>query len=703
MVMENKKRQKETTEESSETTLESLIKSDNGDSVEEYESLNWTGSFWDYVAMLEQNPKVARNSYQRLYDMVMSHGTEEFTYCKRQHVKYKFFEGLGDISIYGLEENLMEFMDILKSASRHYGPERRVILLHGPVGSSKSTIVTALKKGLEAYTRTEEGALYSFSWKLTDKDGNDTVVPCPMNEEPLKLLPDDVRGEIINKLNSKAADDDYKLKLDGALNPVNEFYYNQLMEIHGGDYRKVLEHIVIRRVTLSEKNRVGIGTFQPKDEKSQDATELTGDINYRKLAEYGSESDPRAFDFDGEFLVSNRGLIEFQEILKLQTEFLYDLLGATQEHRVKPRRFNQVPIDEVILGHTNNAEFEKLKNNKFMEALRDRTIKVDIPYLLKVSEEQKIYDHFYNRKSVNKHIAPHTTFLAALFAVVSRLEESSKQDMSIVQKAKLYNGQSVHGFTDEHVKEMQEESPKEGLYGGVSARFIQNQFSNAIVNPRMGAKSLNPFMLFAQIREGLKSYSGFNNEDDKKNMMERLESVEKEYDRIVKREVQQALSSSEEAIKATCTNYIDNIVAYIQDEKVTNLVTGKEEVANEQLMRSIEEKIGISTGMKDDFRREIMNYMGGLAAKGKEFKYDSNEQLYKALEKKLFEDTKDSIKLSALAQDTATVVDKELLEKIDALKQRLVTSFGYDDDSASDVLTYVGSIFARGDADEDED
>ena len=203
--MENKKRQKETTEESSETTLESLIKSDNGDSVEEYESLNWTGSFWDYVAMLEQNPKVARNSYQRLYDMVMSHGTEEFTYCKRQHVKYKFFEGLGDISIYGLEENLMEFMDILKSASRHYGPERRVILLHGPVGSSKSTIVTALKKGLEAYTRTEEGALYSFSWKLTDKDGNDSVVPCPMNEEPLKLLPDDIRGEIINKLNSKVS------------------------------------------------------------------------------------------------------------------------------------------------------------------------------------------------------------------------------------------------------------------------------------------------------------------------------------------------------------------------------------------------------------------------------------------------------------------------------------------------------------------
>jgi serine protein kinase len=698
--METEKREKEN-QNTSTKDLASLVKSDKP-SAASYKKLSWEGSFWDYLKLVEDNPKIVRNAYQRLYDMVLSHGTESFEYCKRKYIRYNFFKNVGDVSIFGLEESIMEFVDILKSASRHYGPERRVVLLHGPVGSSKSTIVSTLKRGLEEYSATDDGALYSFSWKDSDGD-EEKLIPCPMNEEPLKLLPDDIRKQILTKLNSTLDYDEYMLKLDGALNPVNEYYYNKFMEKHKGDYRKVLDQVVIRRVILSETNRVGIGTFQPKDEKSQDATELTGDINYRKLAEFGSESDPRAFDFDGEFLVANRGLIEFQEILKLQTEFLYDLLGATQEHRVKPRRFNQVPIDEVIIGHTNNAEFEKLKNNKFMEALRDRTIKVDIPYLLKVSEEKKIYDHYYNSASVHKHIAPHTTHLAALFSVVTRLEESSKHDMSIIQKAKLYDGQAVHGFTDEHVKEMMEESPNEGLSSGISARFVQNQFSNAIVNPRMSDKSLNPFMLFTQFREGLKNYAGFKNEDERKSMFERIELVEKEYDRIVKREVQQALSSSEEAIKALCTNYIDNIVAYIQDEKVANPVTGKEEQANEQLMRSIEEKIGISSGMKDDFRREIMNYMGGLAAKNKEFKYDSNEQLYKALEKKLFEDTKDSIKLSALAQDTATVVDKELLQKIDALKQRLITSFGYDEDSASDVLTYVGSIFARGDVEDDEE
>ena len=680
--------------------LRSVLKKNNVN--KEFKKLNWSGTFNEYLDVVYENPKTIRNAHQRLYDMIMSHGTTSFNFCKRDYTQYNFFSKVGDVPIFGLEESLMQFVDLVRSAAYHYGPEKRVLLLHGPVGSSKSTIVTAIKKGLEEYSQTDEGALYSFSWRV-EEDGQEKVVPCSMNEEPLKILSQDARESVLAKLNKMSSKDDYQLRLDGSLNPKNEYYLKLLLDKYDGDYTKVYDHIIVRRVTLSEKDRVGIGTFQPKDEKSQDATELTGDINYRLLAQYGSESDPRAFDFDGEFLVANRGVIEFQELLKLQTEFLYDLLGATQEHRVKPKRFNQIPIDEVIIGHTNNAEFEKLKNNKFMEALRDRTIKIDVPYLLRVSQEQNIYDYFYNNGSVHKHIAPHTTYLAALFAVVSRIRESSKHDMSIIQKAKLYDGKNVHGFTDEHVKEMMEEEPDEGLTIGISARFIQNQFSNAIVNPRMGSKSINPFMLFAQVREGLKTYTSFKNEDHKKDMFARLELVEKEYDRIVKREVQQALSSSEEAIKALCTNYIDNIVAYINEETVQNPITGKDEDPDEKLMRGIEEKIGIASGMKDDFRREIMNYMGSLAAKGKVFKYDSNEQLYKALEKKLFEDIKDSIKLSVLAQDTATVVDKELLDKIDTLKQRLIKDFGYDEDSAQDVLTYVGSIFARGDDTGDDD
>src|SRR3989339_474239 len=170
---------------------------------------------------------------------------------------------------------------------------------------------------------------------------------------------------------------------------------------------------MVNRVSLSEKDRIGIGTFQPKDEKNQDSTELTGDINYRKIAEYGSESDPRAFNFDGEFNIANRGVIEFVEMLKLDVAFLYDLLGASQEHKIKPKKFAQTDIDEVIIGHTNEPEYRKLQNNEFMEALRDRTVKVDIPYITRISQEKKIYYKDYAPDKIKgKHIAPHTMEIA---------------------------------------------------------------------------------------------------------------------------------------------------------------------------------------------------------------------------------------------------------------------------------------------------
>ncbi|KAA3621917.1 MAG: serine protein kinase, partial [Proteobacteria bacterium] len=184
----------------------------------------------------------------------------------------------------------------------------------------------------------------------------------------------------------------YRLKLDFELSPISRYYYEKLMKEYEGDYEKVLGHVRVRRLLISEKDRIGIGTFQPKDEKNQDSTELTGDLNYRKIAELGTDSDPRAFNFDGEFCVANRGIIEFIEVLKLDVAFLYDLLSASQEHKIKPKKFAQTDIDEVIIGHTNEPEYRRLQNNELMEAFRDRTIKIDIPYNMVLADEVKIYE-----------------------------------------------------------------------------------------------------------------------------------------------------------------------------------------------------------------------------------------------------------------------------------------------------------------------
>ena len=664
--------------------------------VTQYREHTWTGSFSEYIEIVRRNPQVTRNAFQRIYDMIMGYGREEYIDSKKKLVHYPFFDdpdNNGADAIYGLDIPLMRLVNVFKSAALGYGTERRVILLHGPVGSSKSTIARRLKKGAEGYSRKPEGALYTFDWEYEEeKEGKKVKVhaPCPMNEEPLHLIPHEYRAAALQDLGLNVA----SLNANGELCPHCRFIYRELMQRYEGDVEKVLSHTRVRRLILSEKDRIGIGTFQPKDEKNQDSTELTGDINYRKIAEYGSDSDPRAFNFDGEFHVANRGIIEFIEVLKLDVAFLYDLLGASQEHKIKPKKFAQTDIDEVIIGHTNEAEYKKLLNNEFMEALRDRTVKIDIPYITKLSAEIKIYEKDFNERKIRgRHIAPHTLEMAAMWAVATRLEEPKKANLTLMQKMKLYNGKTLPGYTEDSVKELRKEADREGM-DGISPRYIQDKISNALVSDKAEG-SINPFLVLNELEAGLNQHSLINREEDRKRYRELIAVSKQEYEDIVKSEVQRAISADEEALTKLCANYIDNIKAYTQKERVKNKYTGQFEEPDERLMRSIEEKIDIPESRKDDFRREIMNYIGALAVEGKKFDFRTNERLHKALELKLFEDQKDSIKLTTLVSN---VVDRETQEKIDIVKQRMIRNYGYDEVSATDVLNFVASIFARGDA-----
>jgi serine protein kinase len=664
--------------------------------LDDYQKKHWSGSFAEYLGIVRQDPKVTRTAYQRLYDMIMSNGTDEIVVNKEKLVRYKFFEDPengGEDAIYGLERPLINLVNILKSAAHGYGTERRVLLLHGPVGSSKSTIARLLKKGLERYSRTDEGRLYTYSWREIGPDGEELYTDCPMHEEPLHLIPQEDREEVVRRLSAEASASEYGLTIEGELCPFCRQMFNERMERYGGDWSKVVDDVRVHRLILSEQDRLGIGTFQPKDEKNQDATELTGDINYRKIAEYGTESDPRAFNFDGEFNIANRGIIEFIEVLKLDVAFLYDLLGASQEHKIKPKKFAQTDIDEVIIGHTNEPEYKKLQSNEFMEALRDRTVKIDIPYVTRLTDEVRIYEKDYNdRKVRGKRLAPHTLEVAAMWAVLTRLEEPKNAGLTLMQKLKLYNGKTLPGFTEDNIKELREEAEREGMLG-ISPRYVQDKISNALV-AHPNERSINPFMILNELEAGLKHHSLINSDETRKHYRHLLALVKEEYEDIVKNEVQRAIAADEDALTRLCGNYIDNVKAYTQREKVKNKYTGQPEEPDERLMRSIEEKIDIPESRKDDFRREIMNYIGALALDGKKFDYRTNERLQKALELKLFQDQKDTIKLTSLV---SSVVDKDTQEKIDIVKARLIRNYGYDEDSATDVLNFVASIFARGD------
>ncbi|HEX7675607.1 MAG TPA: serine protein kinase [Bdellovibrio sp.] len=664
---------------------------------------HWSGTFDEYLDIVKKNPKVTRNAYQRMFDMIVEEGTETYIDFKKEVVRYKFFDDQfnnGKDAVFGLDVQLMKLVNVLKAAALGYGTEKRVILLHGPVGSAKSTICRMLKKGLERYSYSEQGALYTFEWidEKLELDGilgkGVKVFPTPMNEEPLLLIPDDLRQSVYDQIN-KGQEGTFRVNVDGELSPPSRYIFKALMEKYDGNLMEVFKHVRVRRLFLSEADRIGIGTFQPKDEKNQDSTELTGDINYRKIAEYGSDSDPRAFNFDGEFNIANRGMIEFVEVLKLDVAFLYDLLGASQEHRVKPKKFAQTHIDEVIIGHTNEPEYRRLQDNEFMEALRDRTVKIDIPYITRWRDEVNIYKRDFNSQKVRGiSIAPHTVEMAAMWAILTRLEKPKKANLTRLQKLKLYNGKTLPNYTEDNVRELRKETQREGLEG-ISARYIQDKLSNALVAAQQSNKgSVNPFMVFKELESGLKSHSLISNEELKVEYKELLGVVMQEYEEIIKAEVQRAISADESAMARLCGNYIDNVKAYTQKERVRNQFTGNDEEPDERLMRSIEEKIEIPESRKDDFRREIMNYIGALALEGKKFNYKMNERLHKAIELKLFEDQKDSIKLTTLVSNVA---DKDTQEKIDVVKTRLIKDFGYDEISATDVLHYVASIFARGD------
>ena len=677
-----------------------------------YQNLNRTMSVDDYVDAVFDKTSLVRSAYQRLYDCIMEKGFSTFEKYRETLTHYNFFDlNRDDIGIFGLEKELMNLVAAIRGAALWYGPERRLILLHGPVGSAKSTICRKFKRGLEQYSKTDAGEMFTFEWHDIPPDifVRPTVID-PMHEDPLKLIPWEsapgvagprqiLQRQLNEILLSRAPNEKAKayvpqIRLKGNLNPFSQYLWDSFMEKYNGDWKRILdEHVTARRLFMDESKRIGIGTFQPKDEKNQDSTELTGDINYVMLGQYGVDSDPRAFSYDGELQRANRGVMEFIEVLKLAKEFLYDLLGACQERQIKPKKFSQIDIDLVLFGHTNLPDFKKVEADTHMEALKDRTIKINIPYLRSITAEEKVLDMEFNTDRVRKHIAPHTKHVTALVTVLSRLKQPKKGDINLVDKAKLYDGKTLEGFNEDSVKEMFLEYRDEGMYG-LSPRYAQNKFSNCCANPKYDY--INGFMVLKELEEGLPDHALIENEDQRKFYKDMISLAKEEFEELIKQDVQDALTMSDDAINQLLANYLDNVDAYVNKQKVTDDYTGREMEPDERLMRSIESKAGIREEMAQDFRRSIQAQIGSLHRRKQEFTVSTNPKLEEALRAKLFEDCRDSIKVSINGVG-ATVVDPQVRERLDAVKLRLMQHKGYNEESATDTLKHVASIFARGD------
>jgi serine protein kinase len=615
--------------------------------------LQWEGTFAEYFEIATKKTEVARLSHERIYNMIMDAGVET-TRTGEPH--YNFFSE----EIFGIEKPLQQIVDYFHSAAQRLEVRKRVLLLMGPVGGGKSTIVHLIKRGLEAYSRAPSGAVYA-------------IKNCPMHEEPLHLIPHDLRADV---------EKEFGIYVEGDLCPHCRYMVDH-------EYRGRMEEVPVKRITFSEKYRIGVGTFTPSDPKSQDISELVGGIDLSTIGEVGVESDPRAYRFDGELNIANRGVMEFVEMLKTDEKFLYVLLTLSQEQNIKTGRFSMIYADEVVVSHTNEHEYQSFVGNKKSEALQDRIILVKVPYNLRVSDEVKIYEKLLKQSSLkNVHIAPYTLRIASIFAVLTRLEPSKKAGMSLSKKLKLYDGEDMEDFKQKDVRELQEEAVREGM-DGISPRYVINRLSNALVKPNV--TFITPIDALRALRDGLDQHTSITREE-RERYLNFISEARKEYDEIAKKEVQRAfVYSYEEQARTLLNNYLDNVESYCNKTKLRDPITDEEMEPDEHLMRSIEEQIGVSENAKRSFREEILIRISSLARKGQGFDYTSHERLKEAIEKKLFADLRDVVKITT----SARTPDKEQLRKINEVVDRLAAEHGYTTESANELLRYTGSLLNR--------
>jgi len=630
----------------------------------------WSGNVLEYLYKVKEEPAAANVAPARIYNMVIGKGTEKVddnlkTRGYEDLVRYNFFDTMyGDRPI----EAIHDIVKFLKAAARRTETGKRILILVGPVSSGKSTVAALLKRGLE-----------------NDPTPKYAITGCPFHEDPLHLIPEE---------NRPFWNDQLGVKIEGFICPHCRRVLRDKYPDGQGDIK--WEEVPVESVRFSEQDRIGIGTFQPSDPKSQDISELIGSVNISKMSRHG-EGDPRAYQFNGELQVANGGMIEYIEILKADIKFHYVLISAAQEQVIKAPRFPQMYIDTLILGHTNQTEFDTFKSEKKNEALHDRMYKVLFPWNLIVDEEIKIYEKLIAQSEFkNIHIAPYTLKIAAQFAVLSRLIKSPKVS-SLVEKMKIYNGEVSPEMRrqDIDVRSLREEGKSQGEgMTGISPRFIINAL-NVALGMKEDKKCINPIDIIRSLRSHFDHQIGIT-DDDKSRLLTLLlgekDSAAAEFKDIARREVNKAfLSAYDEQAQSLFENYVSNAEAYCKKEKLQDSITGEYSDPDEKLMRQIEELIGVPLTSKAEFRHGIFVYKSSQLEKGLKFVFKDYEPLKIAIEKKLMTDLKNVV---ALTIADKTVTDVKTLGKRKGAIRRL-KEHGWCDECAPVLLAFVGEILRK--------
>tara|TARA_B100000674_G_C37974254_1_gene978540 strand:- start:695 stop:2635 length:1941 start_codon:yes stop_codon:yes gene_type:complete len=617
------------------------------------------GSLLDYLDLVKKDPDITQLSHKRLYRAILDHGMQ--TMPESDGRKNKIFDG-DNIKVYdyfqseffGHERVIAKIMRFLKSAANRGEESRQVLLLMGPVGAGKSALTEHIKSSIEQLT------YYHL-------EGD------PQRGEPLQLIPRGLRPDFEEMLG---------VKIQGDISPIARHHLIEELDGKYEDYQVV-------ESTFSQRGRRGVASVPPMDANSQDVGVLIGSEDISKLDKY-SEDDPRVLSLTGAFNIGNRGIVELVEVFKNEIEFLHTIITATQEKRVPcPGKHDMLHFDGVILAHCNEAEWNKFQSEHTNEAILDRVVKINVPYVLELDQEIKIYEKILGRSDFDAHIAPHTLRVASMFSVMSRLKSSQKCDL--LTKMKIYNGDDVieKGRVKKvDIRDLREEAPNEGM-NGISTRFIMKAIDNALSDAEKNI--ITPVSIINSLQKQVKEQ--LIDEDFKETCLGLIQQVvREEYLKILETEIAKAfITAYEEQAQSLFDAYLDNAEAYTTRQKLKDRITKQEMEPDENFMKSIEEQIGITGSSRDGFRSDVTAYMFARMRRKDTVDYTSYEPLKEAIESYLISSVKDMARIVTKSKTR----DDEQQKKYSDMVQVMIDEYGYNADSAEEILTYASNNLWR--------
>ncbi len=612
---------------------------------QEAEALAWEGAFREYLNMVIKKPQIARTAHARIRDMIHWYGVKD-SYDGVQ--RYKLFED----QVFGSDSTLQRLMQIFHAAAQIPEERRRILLLMGPPGSGKSTIVNTLKRGLERYTRTDEGAVYAISG-------------CPMQEEPLHLVPDHRRDEI------KQA---YGIEIEGDLCPRCR---HNLTTTYKGDIGKVK----VKRVAFVESQGIGIGAFVATSPEGQDMARLIGSVDLDSLGEDRLAGAGKGFRLDGELEAANRGIMEFIQFFRSDDKFLTVILGVTQEQTIKLGSFGSVYADEAIIAHSNEAEYNHFVENKEAEALLDRLIMLRVPYTLQLSQEVRIYQKLLSDNyQADVHTSPVSLPLVASMAIVTRMEEGKRiaglPRPSLMDKVEMYDGRVAPPYTSADVEALKADSPTEGMFG-LSPRFVLNRIAESI---SQASGCLLPVDALEGLITGLEERAGLSGEE-KDRYPELLNDVIRGYKKMAVHQVQLAATERfEEIAQGQFESYMNDAMAFAAGGADVGLGPN----INDNVLRRVEGAINMRDSERAPFRQETFRTWEAIRADGETPSYNQFPLLNLALDQILLPNPRDLGQVLDPRQPNPA-----LAERRDKILARLKSAYGYCDICAQDIVTFA--------------